>query len=61
MILENPEVLKQAISDREKGVSNALRLVAIDNESLDLLKNPFLLMMVFGSEYDIKRKYCDDE
>jgi hypothetical protein len=56
-ILENPDMLKQSLEDKRKGVDNSLRLIAIDSETLPLVQNPFLLMMVFGNEYDIKRKY----
>jgi hypothetical protein len=50
-------MLKQSLEDKRKGVDNSLRLIAIDSETLPLVQNPFLLMMVFGNEYDIKRKY----
>ncbi|XP_063440460.1 uncharacterized protein LOC134721406 isoform X1 [Mytilus trossulus] len=59
-ILENPDMLKQSLEDKRKGVDSSLRLTAIDSESLELLKNPFLLMMVFGNEYDIKGKFKDN-
>ena len=59
-ILENPDMLKQSLEDKRKGVDNSLRLIAIDSETLPLVQNPFLLMMVFGNEYDIKRKYKEN-
>jgi uncharacterized protein YqfA (UPF0365 family) len=45
-ILENPDMLKQSLEDKRKGVDNSLRLIAIDSETLPLVQNPFLLLQI---------------